>query len=138
MLISKMHRPASPSVMAYRTQAQSQIGGYGVGQSLVNASGVATVRVGPSGLGTLWFPQQAILSTTTGATDSSTAIGYLGPAGVVAANILFQSYQGGGDVQGIAIPVLQPGDFVTAVWSGGHPGDWATLRIVGTLQALTP
>ena len=63
--------------------------------------------------------------------DSSTAIGYLGPPGEVAANILFQSYAGGGDVQGIAIPALQPGDFITCVWSGGHPGDTATLRIIG-------
>jgi len=133
-----MWRPKSPPVAVYRQTAQSQIGGYGVGQGQVSAGGAATVQIGPSGLGTLWYPQQAVLSTTSGVNDSSTAIGYLGPAGAVAANILYQSYQGGGDVQGIAVPVLQPGDFITCVWSGGHPGDWATLRIIGTLQALTP
>ena len=100
-------------MLNYQTQVQSQIGGYGVGQSTVNGAGIAIVQVGPSGLGTLWFPQQAVLSTASGASDSSTAIGYLGPPGEVAANILFQSYAGGGDVQGIAVPTLQPGDVVT-------------------------
>jgi hypothetical protein len=138
MLIAKMHRPPSPSVLAYQTQAQSQIGGYGVGQTLVNGSGAATVQIGPSGLGTTWYPQQAVLSTSSGVTDSSTCIAYLGPPGGVPANILFQSFSGGADVQGVAIPMMQPGDFITCVWSGGHPGDHATLRIIGSLTALVP
>jgi hypothetical protein len=125
-------------VLRYRTQADSQIGGFGVGQTLVSGSGAATVRVGPSGLGTLWYPQQAVLSTSSGVNDSSTAIAYLGPSGVVPANTIFQSFSAGNDVQGIAVPVMQPGDFITCVWSGGHPGDVATLRIIGGLTALTP
>jgi hypothetical protein len=56
----------------------------------------------------------------------------------VPANILFQSFAAGNDVQGIAVPMLQPGDFITCIWSGGHPGDVATLRIIGGLTALTP
>jgi hypothetical protein len=132
------YRAVTPSVLRYRTQADSQIGGFGVGQTLVSGSGAATVQVGPSGLGTLWYPQQAVLSTSSGVNDSSTAIAYLGPAGVVPANILFQSFSAGNDVQGIAVPVMQPGDFITCVWSGGHPGDVATLRIIGGLTALTP
>jgi hypothetical protein len=138
MLISKMWRPASPSVLAYQTQAQSQIGGYGVGQSFVSGSGAATVQIGPSGLGTIWYPQQAILSTSSGVSDSSTCIAYLGPAGAVPVNILFQSFSGGSDVQGIAVPMMQPGDFITCKWSGGHSGDLATLRIIGALTALVP
>lgn len=133
-----MHRPRSPSVLIYQTQAQAQIGGYGVGQSQISGAGTATVQIGPSGLGTLWYPQQAVLSTTTGQNDSSTAIAYLGPAGAVPANILFQSLSGGADVQGVAVPMMQPGDFITCIWSGGHPGDVATLRIIGTLTALMP
>lgn len=125
-------------MLRYQTQADSQIGGYGVGQTSVSGSGAATVQVGPSGLGTLWYPQQAILSTSSGVNDSSTAIAYLGPAGVVSANILFQSFAAGSDVQGIAVPVMQPGDFITCVWSGGHPGDVATLRIIGALTVLVP
>lgn len=138
MILRPQWRPRSPSVLRYQTQADSQIGGYGVGQASVSGSGAATVRVGPSGLGTLWYPQQAILSTSSGVADSSTAIAYLGPPGGVPANILFQSFSGGSDVQGIAVPVMQPGDFITCVWSAGHPGDVATLRIIGGLTALVP
>lgn len=138
MILVPMHRPRSPSVRIYQTQAESQIGGYGVGQTSVSGSGAATVQVGPSGLGTLWYPQQAVISTTSGVNDSSTCIAYLGPPGAVPANILFQSLSAGADVQGIAIPVLQPGDVITCVWSGGHPGDLATLRIMGPLTALVP
>lgn len=138
MILRPQWRPRSPAVQAYRNQASSQIAGYGVGQSLVTGSGAATVQVGPSGLGTLWYPQQAVLSTSSGVNDSSTAIAWLGPAGAVPANILFQSFSGGSDVQGIAVPVMQPGDFITCQWSGGHPGDVATLRIIGALTALVP
>lgn len=136
--MAKMWRPRSPSVVLYQQTAQSQIGGYGVGQTVVSAAGSAIVQVGPSGLGTIWYPQQAVLSTTTGVTDSSTAIAYLGPPGAVAANILFQSFSAGADVQGVAVPMMQPGDFITCVWSGGHSGDHATLRIIGSLTALIP
>lgn len=138
MLPVKMHRPPSPPVHLYQVQAQSQIGGYGVGQSVISAAGTATVKIGPSGLGTTWYPQQAVLSTTSGASDSSTATGYLGPAGAVTQNILFTSYTAGGDVQGIAVPAMQPGDFITVVWSGGKSGDLATVRIIGNLTALVP
>ena len=42
-----------------------------------------------------------------------------------------QSYLGGGDTFGLSGEMLQPGEFVTAVWAGGHPGDTATLRVTG-------
>ena len=125
-------------MVLYQVPVQSQIGGYGVAQGVVGAGGGAQVQIGPSGLGTVWYPQQVVISTASGAADSSTCIGYLGPPSPVASSILFQSYAGGGDVQGIAVPVLQPGDFITCVWSGGHPGDTATLRVIGALQALVP
>lgn len=138
MVIRPMWRPKSPPVQAYQVQAQSQIGGYGVGQAQVSGGGAATVQVGPSGLGTVWYPQQAVISTSSGVNDSSTCIAYLGPPSPVPANILFQSFSGGSDVQGIAVPMLQPGDVITCVWSGGKSGDVATLRIIGALTALVP
>jgi hypothetical protein len=138
MLLAKQWRPKSPGVLLYQVPVQSQIGGYGVAQGIIGAGGGAQVQVGPSGLGTIWYPQQAVLATTTGTEDTSTCVGYLGPPSPVASSILFTSYAGGGDVQGIAVPVLQPGDFITCVWSGGHPGDHATLRVLGALQALVP
>lgn len=131
-----MRRPPSPPQRLYRATATSQIGGYGVGQSVVSA-GTATVRVGPSGVGTRWYPQQLTISTTSGVTDTSTCIVYLGPSAVPAA-ILWQSQSGGADVGGAAIPMMQPGDLITAVWSGAKNGDLATLRVIGDLQALVP
>ena len=137
--LTKQHRPPSPPISAYPAQVTGQIGGYGVGQTTISGAGAGTVTIGPSGLGTIWYPQQAVLSTTTGALDVSTAIGYLGPftSSPPAQSLLFTSYQAGGDVQGLAVPQLVPGDLITVVWSGGHAGDTATLRIVGTLQALS-
>ena len=131
-----MRIPRRLPVTAYTQPAQAPIGANGVAQSVV-AGGTATVRIGPSGLGTRWYPQQVTLSTSSGAADSSTAIGYLGPA-AVASQVVFTSYAGGGDVQGLAIPMMQPGDLLTVVWSGAKNGDQATLAVIGDQQALTP
>jgi len=138
MRLAKQWRPPSPPISAYPSVVTGQIGGYGVGQTTISAGGTGTVTIGPAGLGTIWYPQQAVLSTTTGTLDTSTATGYLGPFTLSppGASLLFTSYQAGGDVQGFAVPQLVPGDLITVVWSGGHPGDTATLRIVGSLQAL--
>lgn len=132
----KMVPPARPPVTAYTSPASAPIGAAGVGQTVV-AGGTATVRIGPSGLGTRWYPNQCTLSTTSGTADSSTAIGYLGPV-AVQSQIVFTSYAGGGDIQGLAVPMMQPGDLLTVVWSGARNGDQATLTIVGNQQVLTP
>jgi hypothetical protein len=133
----KMVRPQTPPVTRYTGTGQAPIGASGVGQSIVGGGGAATVKIGPSGLGTRWYPQQVSLSTTTGAADTSTAVGYLGPA-ATPSQVLFTSYQAGGDVQGLAIPMMQPGDLLTVIWAGGHPGDLATLIITGNQQVLIP
>jgi hypothetical protein len=133
----KVVRPKTPPVTRYTGQAQAPIGANGVGQSIVSGAGTATVRIGPSGLGTRWYPQQCTLSTSTGPNDTSTAIGYLGPV-ATPSQVIFTSYQAGGDVQGLAVPVMQPGDLLTVVWSGGHAGDYATLQIIGDQTVLTP
>jgi hypothetical protein len=104
----------------------------GVGTATVSGSGTATVAVGPSGTGTRWYPKKGDINTTTGAADASTCQIFIGP-GTVSEDTLGagQSYLGGGDTFGLSGEMLQPGDFVTAVWSGGQPGDTATLRITG-------
>lgn len=128
---------ARPAQHVYTTVRTAPIGGNGVGQSVVAAGGGATVRIGPAGVGTRWYPQQVTIATTTGAADTSTAIGYLGPV-AVASQTLFTSQSGGGDVIGLAIPMMQPGDLLTVVWSGGNPGDHATLVIIGDQDVLSP
>jgi hypothetical protein len=128
---------ARPAQSMYTTTRTAPIGGNGYAQSVVNASGIATVRIGPAGVGTRWYPQQITLATTSGTADTSTCVGYLGPVATLS-QVIFTSYSGGGDVIGLAIPTMQPGDLLTCVWSGGKPGDHATLVIVGDQDILSP
>lgn len=132
----RLGRPPSPPIHRYSQRRTAPIGGNGVAQS-VAAAGKATVRIGPSGVGTRWYPQQVTLATTSGAADVSTATGYLGPV-ATSNSVIFQSYTGGGDTLGLAIPMMQPGDLLTVVWSGAHNGDWAQLVIVGDQEILSP
>lgn len=132
----KMAIPKRPPVTAYTQTASAPIGANGQAQTIVSG-GTATVRVGPSGLGTRWYPNQCTLATTSGAADNSTAIGYLGPV-ATQSQVVFTSYAGGGDIQGLAIPAMQPGDLLTVVWSGAKNGDLATLVVIGQQQVLTP
>lgn len=133
----KVRRPRTPPQRLYVTPRQAPIGANGTAQSVIAANGTATVRVGPSGVGTRWYPQQCTISTTSGATDTSTCTGYLGPV-AVPSQIVFQSYAGGGDVQGLAVPMMQPGDLLTVIWAGGKTGDLATLTVIGDQSILSP
>jgi hypothetical protein len=36
-----------------------------------------------------------------------------------------------------ALPPIQPGQFLIAVWSGANGGDVATMNVQGTMDALT-
>jgi hypothetical protein len=104
-------------------------------QTIVAAAGTAQVRIGPAGIGTVWFPVTAAFSTTTGPSDGSFAALYLNA--VNAANILNgQLYSGGGDTAALALPQLNLGDYIVAEWVEAHPGDTATLVITGNQSAL--
>lgn len=97
----------------------------------VNGAGAATLAVGPQGLGTKWYPSSVIISTTTGAADSSTAACYIGS--VALANLQGgQSYAGGGDTIGLSVQQMTPGDLLIVVWAGAVPGAIATMNVVGT------
>lgn len=109
--------------------------------SAVVASGAATVKLGPMGVGTIWYPRAAIISTTTGATDASTCAVYLSPLQngatlVPTSQLLAQSYAGGGDVLGISTPPMWPGYFIVAIWAGAVNGDQASLILQGEQDVL--
>jgi hypothetical protein len=104
-------------------------------QGVIGSGGAATISVGPQGLGTIWYPQQATISTTTGAADASTCQIFLGALGVLTL-LAGQSYAGGGDTIALAVPALTPGQLLIAVWAGGHHGDKCTVNIIGTMDAL--
>lgn len=101
------------------------------------APGTASVQLGPSGLGNVWFPAQVTLSTTTGITtglDTSIANLYLGP--VVNATTLLGTVYGGNGVVAAALPDIQPGQFLIAQWTGATPGDVASMNVSGIMNAL--
>jgi hypothetical protein len=110
----------------------------GQGQTIVSAGGTATVSVGPSGSGTVWYPAQVTVSTTTGlltGLDTSLCSVYIGPAGTPVT--LQGSVFGGNGVLAVALPPLSPGQFLVAVWSNAHPGDVAAVNITGTMDCLS-
>ena len=106
----------------------------GQASGLIPAGGALTLQVGPQGLGTLWYPAQVTISTTTGALDTSTALVYLGVGGVP--TMLVATVYSGNGTAALAVPPQQPGDFIIITWTGGHPGDTASLNVIGTQDAL--
>ena len=126
---------------AYTGTQQTVITG-GYAAKVVPASGTVTIYVGPMGVGTVWYPQAAAISTTTGANDASTCALYLSPltdanALVPSTQIGGQSYAGGGDTIGLAVPPMWPGYFIIAVWTGATQGALAALAVYGTQRVLT-
>lgn len=107
----------------------------GQAQAAVPASGSLTLSVGPQGLGTTWYPASVVISTTTGALDTSTALVYLGAQGVPIA--LQGTVVGGNGTVALAIPSMTPGQVIIVSWSGAHTGDIAALNVTGTMDALT-
>lgn len=131
---SQGRRPAAVPIGDYRGSIRTPLtGGYASG--IVPASGVITLSCGPMGLGTVWYPQAAAIATSTGANDSSTCALYVGPLGLQTL-IGGQSYAGGGDTIGLAVPPLWPGYYIWATWTGATKGDLATLTVYGEQDAL--
>jgi len=135
-------RPATIPQQAYiRPAPRTPITG-GYAAVTVTAGGTATAFVGPQGVGTVWYPQAAAISTTTGATDASTCALYLSPftntsTGLTpSTQIGGQSYAGGGDTVGLAVPPIRNGYYIVAVWTGAKAGDVAAVAVYGTQQAL--
>lgn len=130
----KMARPQVIPQQRYTRQLRVPIDN-GSNSGVVSAAGTVTVQVGPSGLGTRWYPTMAAISTTTGTADASTAIVYIGTLGFGSAQAA-QSYTGGGDTIGLNDADLYPGLYVIAIWSGAVPGDTATLVVYGDQLVL--
>ena len=104
-------------------------------QAAVPGSGSLRLSVGPSGLGTVWYPVQVTLSTTTGPLDTSTALVYLGPL-ISPTTLVGTVYSGNGTVA-LAIPDMSPGQTLIISWTGAKSGDTAAANVIGTMDALT-
>jgi hypothetical protein len=105
-------------------------------QAQVPAGGALTLSVGPQGIGTVWYPAQATISTTTGPLDTSTCKIYLGTQGVPVA-LVATVFPGGAGTAALAVPPMTPGQVLIFQWTGAHVGDIAAANIVGTQDALT-
>jgi hypothetical protein len=107
-------------------------------QAVIPGSGTLRLSVGPSGLGTVWYPVQVNPSTTSGLAgtgDTSTCNVYLGP--LVSQTTLVGTAFGGNGTVALAIPDMSPGQFLVLVWTGAKPGDTAAANVIGTMDALT-
>jgi hypothetical protein len=109
----------------------------GQAQGTVSAAGAATLSVGPSGAGNVWYPSSVTILTTTGINDSSTCSVYLGPAGIPV-TLLATIFPGGYGTASLAVPSMTPGQYLIAQWSGGHAGDTCSMNITGTMDSVMP
>jgi hypothetical protein len=125
----KLVMPPPVPIGKYTGRARAPIGGSGIDQTVIAAGGAGVASVGPQGWGTRWYPQQVTIATATGPNDTSTVIFYLGA--IAPSQIVGTSSAGGGDTIGLAVPMMQPGDLLIAVWAGGNPGDWASITVIG-------
>jgi len=130
--------PATPPGAYQGTQRTTITGGYAA--KVVPVGGTVTIYCGPAGVGTVWYPQAVVISTTSGAADVSTCALYLSPLqnGATLApstQIGGQSYAGGGDTIGVAVPPVRPGLFIVAQWTGATAGDLAALQVYGEQSA---
>ena len=109
----------------------------GQAQGIISGAGAATLSVGPAGAGNIWYPASITILTTTGVNDFSTCSVYLGPAGVPV-TLVATLFPGGTGTASLAIPSMAPGQYIIAVWSGGHAGDICSINIVGTMDSVAP
>jgi len=107
----------------------------GQAQAAVPGSGLLTLQVGPQGLGTVWYPIQITLSTTTGVLDTSVALVYLGPL-VAQTTLIGTVFSGNGTVANMP-ESMTPGQTLIVAWSGATPGDLAAVNVNGVMDALT-
>lgn len=127
--------PPRTSPLMYGKPARAPIHD-GIGSAIVAGSpvaGVATVVIGPQGLGTRWYPSQVQVSTQSGPTDGSSCTVY--KLFIANSQIIGQTLQGGGDTFGFTHE-MQPGELLYAVWANANPGDLATLAINGDQVVL--
>jgi hypothetical protein len=129
-------RAAIAPVHLYTEQVAIPLSG-AQGITTIAADGTGSISVGPTGLGSVWYPASAVISTTTGALDVSTCQVFVGPAGYPTTLQGTLANSGGAGVVALAIPQLTPGLYIIATWAGAVPGDTASLNVTGTAQVIS-
>lgn len=103
----------------------------------LNGSGNGSVSLGPTHVGEVWYPSTVAVSV---ATNNSEALGYLyvgiaASAGNLAGNTITASTGDSDDLGGMPVYV---GTFIMFAWTGGDPGELATMSVFGTRQVPGP
>lgn len=125
-----------PSLQAYGGRITGVPLTGGQVQGFIPASGTLQLSVGPQGAGTVWYPIQITLSTSTGILDGSTAQVWLGSQGVPG-TLVGTLFPGGAGTLSLAIPPMTPGQVLIIKWTGAKVGDTAGANVIGTMDALT-
>ena len=105
-------------------------------QVTLNGSGAGTARLGPTGHGVVWtlgnISVKTVQAVSTGVCECNTYVG----DDASQTNFVQGTFSGDtGDSTDAASGVqVRLGKYVWAVWSGGVPGDIATLTITGTME----
>lgn len=129
-----LHPPAVP-MGAYTNLVRVPIGNNGIVTGVIEG-GAALLSLGPSGVGTRWYPKSCTLATQAGPADFGTATGYFDSQQFPP---VFQSYSCGGDTQGLAVPDMQAGDLLIIKFAGSSTpnGGWCSVQVIGDMDALT-
>lgn len=108
------------------------------GQILLTLDGTGAARgqVGPTGLGTMWYPASVSLDSSIKPFDTSTVTVYVGPS-LVPTTVIGTLALGGNGVIALALPSLSPGLYIIIAWTGGTPGSRVSANVTGTMSALT-
>lgn len=125
-----LHAPAPAETYNRHVRAQLDMSAAVV----LNSSGAGFTQLAPDGMA-WWEVRQCRVRTTTGPVDSSQAMIY--QTAIVDHRQIAETAQGGGDSMSFAMH-LRPGDTIIALWSGGNPGDTATMTIYGVVHARVP
>lgn len=129
----RIHRPRSVPIEYYQQLEETPL--QQANSAVITSAGAARIQIGPQGWGTLWRVSMASVATTTGPTDASDAVVFVGPSGAATEQAAV-SLAGGGDSTGLNDALLWPGLYVIAVWSEGTAGATATLVVFGRQRAV--
>ena len=107
---------------------------YETGQVILDGSGNGTVRVGPLSAREVWNAANASVKVATNALEARCSI-YVGNA---ATSQYFRDTTltgSTGDSTGkVDSAPIKVGSYIWAVWTGGDPGQQATLTVTGTKE----
>jgi hypothetical protein len=106
---------------------------YETGNVVLNGSGNGTVKLGPRSAREVWHPGLAHVSANANPVNEAACkifIGYDASAQYYVDGTF--SGSSGDQTDAVASSIVKCGHYVFAVWTGGDPGQVATLSITGT------